>query len=189
MNEKIFRWFLATAFLATVSISHAQQSKRVFRLAEELVGLKADIIVADSYSAARYAKKVSPTIPIIMASGADLVATGLAASLARPGGNVTGLTNITPELLGKRLELLKEVVPKVSRFAVLDSVTSVVKPMFKNGQAAAEALGVKLQLVEVNIPIRISRAHSEPWPKNALAVSSQAQAFSVRVFTEKRFWS
>ena len=128
------------------------RNERMPALAEELVRLKVDIIVADSYLAARDAKKVSTTIPIVITSGADPIATGLAASLARPGGNVTGLTNLTPQLLGKRLELLKEVVPKVSRFAVLDTVTSVAKPMFKEGDAAAQALGVKLQLVEVTTP-------------------------------------
>jgi putative tryptophan/tyrosine transport system substrate-binding protein len=128
------------------------RTERMPALAEELVRLKVDIIVADSYLAARDAKKVTTTIPIVMASGADPIATGLAGSLARPGGNITGLTNLTPELLGKRLELLKEVVPKVSRFAVLDTTTSVAKPMFKDGQAAAQALGVKLQLVEVKTP-------------------------------------
>jgi ABC-type uncharacterized transport system substrate-binding protein len=128
------------------------RNERMPALAEELVRLKVDIIVADSYLAARDAKKVSTTIPIVITSGADPIATGLATSLARPGGNVTGLTNLTPQLLGKRLELLKEVVPKVSRFAVLDTVTSVAKPMFKEGDAAAQALGVKLQLVEVTTP-------------------------------------
>jgi putative ABC transport system substrate-binding protein len=121
-------------------------------LAGELVSLKVDIIVADSYQAARDAKKMTTTTPIIQANGADPTVTGLAASLARPGGNVTGLTNLTPELLGKRLELLKEVVPKVSRFAVLDTTLEWRKPMFKDAQAAAQALGVKLQLIEVKTP-------------------------------------
>jgi len=87
------------------------RNERMPALAEELVRFKVDIIVADSYSAARDANKVSTTIPIVTTSGADPIATGLAASLARPGGNVTGLTNLTPQLLEKRLELLKEVVP------------------------------------------------------------------------------
>src|SRR5262245_6713778 len=86
------------------------RSEREIALSEELVRLKVELIVADSYQTARTATKVSTTIPIIQASGADPVATGLAKSLARPGGNVTGLTNLTPQLLGKRLELLKEVV-------------------------------------------------------------------------------
>src|SRR5919109_2602096 len=128
------------------------RNERLPALAEELVRLKTDIIVADSYASASAAKQVTKTIPIVMTSGADPVATGLATSLARPGGNITGLTNLTPQLLGKRPELLREVVPKVSRFAVLDTVTSVAKPMFKDGEAAAQALGVKLQLIEVKTP-------------------------------------
>jgi putative ABC transport system substrate-binding protein len=127
--------------------------ERLPALAEELVRLKVEIIVAESYSAARYAKKATTTIPIIMASGADPVETGLVVSLARPGGNVTGLTNLTPELLGKRLELLKEVVPKIARFAFLNEPLSTPnRTGFKNAEVAAQALGVKLQLVEVKTP-------------------------------------
>ena len=88
------------------------RSERLPALTEELVRLNVEAIVAESSQSAREAKKVTTTIPIIMASGADPVAIGLVSSLARPGGNVTGLTNLTPALLGKRLELLKEVVPK-----------------------------------------------------------------------------
>jgi putative ABC transport system substrate-binding protein len=129
------------------------RSERMPALAEELIRLNVAIIVADSYGAASAAKKVSATIPVIMAGGADPTETGLAASLARPEGNVTGTTNIAPELFGKRLELLKEVVPKVSRFAFLNSASSTTgKSQLKDGQAAAQALGVKLQLVEVKTP-------------------------------------
>jgi putative ABC transport system substrate-binding protein len=127
--------------------------ERLPALAEELVRLKVEIIVAESYSAARNAKKVTTTIPIIMASGADPVETGLVASLARPGGNITGLTNLTPELLGKRLELLKEVVPKITRFAFLNEPLSTPnRSGFKGAEVAAQALGVKLQLIEVRTP-------------------------------------
>jgi len=127
--------------------------ERLPALAEELVRLNVEIIVAESYSAARDAKKVTTTIPIIMASGADPVETGLVASLARPGGNVTGLTNLTPQLLGKRLELLKEVVPKIARFAFLNEPLSTPnRSGFKDAEVAAQALGVKLQLVEVKTP-------------------------------------
>jgi putative tryptophan/tyrosine transport system substrate-binding protein len=128
------------------------RSERLPALTEELVRLNVDAIVADASNSAREAKKVTTTIPIIMASGADPVAIGLVSSLARPGGNVTGLTNLTPALLGKRLELLKETVPKISRFAVLDTVGSLAKPMFKGAEIAAQTLGAKLQLIEVNIP-------------------------------------
>jgi putative tryptophan/tyrosine transport system substrate-binding protein len=128
------------------------RSERLPALTEELVRLNVELIVAESSQSAREAKKVTTTIPIIMASGADPVAIGLVSSLPRPGGNVTGLTNLTPALLGKRLELLKEVIPKVSRFAVLDTMNSLAKPMFKEAEVAAQTLGAKLQLIEVNIP-------------------------------------
>jgi putative ABC transport system substrate-binding protein len=127
--------------------------ERLPALVEELVRLKVDIIVADSTTLVRGAKKVTTTIPIVMTSGADPIGSGLVASLARPGGNVTGLTNYSAELLGKRVELLKEVVPKVSRFAFLNDADSVAsRSMFKDAQVAAEALGVKLQLIEVKSP-------------------------------------
>jgi putative tryptophan/tyrosine transport system substrate-binding protein len=124
--------------------------ERLPALAEELVRLKIEIIVADTTAAARGAKKATTTIPIVIASGSDPIESGLVASLARPGGNVTGLTNYGGALLGKRLELLKEVVPKVSRFAFLDDGQGFSRSMFKETQSAAQTLGVKLQLVEVN---------------------------------------
>jgi putative ABC transport system substrate-binding protein len=127
--------------------------ERLPALAEELVRLKVDIIVADTSASARAAKKATSTTPIVLAQGSDPVQSGLVASFARPGGNVTGLTNYSAELLGKRVELLKEVVPKVSRFALLDvepSGPGVTRSLFPDAQVAAEALGVKLQLVELN---------------------------------------
>ena len=127
--------------------------ERLPALAEELVRLPVEIIVAESYSAASHAKKVTTTIPIIMASGADPVETGLVASLARPGGNVTGLTNLTPEVLGKRLELLKEAVPKIARFVFLNEpLSSPNRAGFQAAEVTAQALGVRLQLVEVKTP-------------------------------------
>jgi putative ABC transport system substrate-binding protein len=119
-------------------------------LAEELVRLQIEIIVADTTAAARGAKKATSTIPIVIASGSDPIQSGLVANLARPGGNVTGLTNYGGALLGKRLELLKEVVPNVSRFRFLDDGEGFSRAMFKEAQGAAQTLGVKLQLVEVN---------------------------------------
>ncbi len=84
----------------------------------ELVSLKVDIIVADGTGASLAAKKATSTIPIVMTSSSDPVGTGLIASLARPGGNVTGLTSVTGELGGKLLELLKEIVPRLTRVAI-----------------------------------------------------------------------
>jgi ABC-type uncharacterized transport system substrate-binding protein len=87
--------------------------ERLPALAEELVRLNVEIIVVTNSAVARGATKATSTIPIVIASGSDPVRSGLVVSLARPGGNVTGLTNYSAELLGKRVELLKEVVPKV----------------------------------------------------------------------------
>jgi putative ABC transport system substrate-binding protein len=94
------------------------KSERFADLAAELVRLKVDIIVTDSTVAALALKKATSTIPIVMTTSTDPVGTGLIASFARPGGNVTGLTNIGAELGGKVLELLKEIVPKLTRVAV-----------------------------------------------------------------------
>ena len=129
------------------------RNQRLPALAEELIILKVEVIVADSIASARAAKKATSTIPIVMASVGDPIVAGLVNSLARPGGNITGTTDYNAELLGKHQELLKEIVPKVSRFAFLIDVSSAVsKPMFKDGQAAAQALGVNLQLMEVKFP-------------------------------------
>jgi putative ABC transport system substrate-binding protein len=123
--------------------------ERLPALAEELVRLKVDIIVTDTAAPARAARKATSTIPIVMVSAGNPIQAGLVASLARPGGNVTGLTGLTGELLGKRFELLKEVVPKVTRFAFLDDDDIVDLSPFKYAQEAAQALGVRLDRVEV----------------------------------------
>jgi len=124
--------------------------ERLPALAEELVRLKVDIIVTDVFTSARAVRKVTTTIPIVVTGGTDPVGTGLVVSLARPGGNVTGLTGYTVELLGKRLELMKEAVPKVSRVGFLNDVESTgSKAMFDDAQGAAKSFGIKFQLVEV----------------------------------------
>ena len=125
--------------------------ERLPALAEELVRLKVDIIVTDTAAPARAAKKATSTIPIVMVSAGNPVQSGLVASLARPEGNVTGLTSITSELVGKRLELLKEVLPKVSRFAFLDDDDVVDLSPFEYAHKAAQALAVQLHRVEVKL--------------------------------------
>ena len=95
--------------------------ERLPALAEELVRLNVQIIVTDTAAPARAAKKLTSTIPIVVISAGNPLQTGLVASLSRPEGNITGLTSLTFELHGKRLELLKEADPKVSRFAFLDA--------------------------------------------------------------------
>ena len=125
-------------------------------LATELVRLKVDIIVADFTTAALAAKKATSTIPIVMTTLTDPVGTGLVASLARPGGNVTGLTNISGELGGKALELLKETVPKLNRAAILRTVSSGAASaddvFVKATEVPARALGVQLVPVVVQGP-------------------------------------
>jgi putative ABC transport system substrate-binding protein len=122
---------------------------RVPSLVAELVQLKVDVLVVVSLPAILAAKQATKTIPIVMVTTADPVATGLIDSLARPGGNITGLTLLTRELNGKRLELLKEMVPKVSRVGVLltDSVDARIR--LKEYEAAARALTIPLQSVEI----------------------------------------
>jgi putative tryptophan/tyrosine transport system substrate-binding protein len=119
-------------------------------LARELVRLKADVIVASSGGDTRAAKEATTTIPIVVAQSDDPVASGFVATLARPGGNITGLSTLAPELAGKRLELLKEIIPKLSRVAVFGSSTSPGNAqVFKEIEAAAGAFGVKLQYLDV----------------------------------------
>ena len=103
-------------------------------LAHELVRLKVDVIVAGGTASARTAQRATTTIPIVITNVSDPVALGLAVSLSRPGGNVTGLSTLAPELSGKRLELLKELIPKISRVAILGDLLNP-----GNAQAVSEA--------------------------------------------------
>jgi putative ABC transport system substrate-binding protein len=137
---------------------HAEgKSEQLSKLAEELVRLKVDILFAMDSNAAREAKKATTTIPIIITTGANPVESGLVASLARPGGNVTGLTTDSLQLVEKRLGLLKEVLPKVSRIAFLMPAesgfqTGTIRDMFNDAQGTAKILGVKFQAFEVKAP-------------------------------------
>jgi len=119
-------------------------------LAEELARFKVDVIVTASEGIARVAKEATSTIPIVMASSEDPVGNGLVANLARPGGNVTGLSQLAPELSGKRLEILKEVLPSLARLAVFGTSSSVGQPqVMKEIDRAAAAFGVKFQYIDV----------------------------------------
>src|SRR5215510_8691663 len=132
---------------------------RLPALAAELLRLKVDIIVTAGPQSTRPAKQATSTIPIVMALDADPVANGFVASLARPGGNITGLSTLAPEISGKRLELLKETVPRLSRVAVFGTSTAAGNAqMLKEVELAAEALGVKLQYLNVLGPKDIATA-------------------------------
>ena len=135
-----------------IEYRHAEgKQDRLPTLAAELVRLKVEVIVTGGGGGAtRSAKEATKTIPIVMAADVDPVGQGAVARLARPGGNVTGLSTLTPEISGKRLELLKEVVPKLSRVTVLGTSTGATTALsFKEVEAAAGAFGVKLQFLDI----------------------------------------
>jgi putative ABC transport system substrate-binding protein len=130
------------------------RNDRLPALAAELVAMKVRLIVASGTPASFAAKEATSTIPIVMGGiAADPVATGLIASLARPGGNITGMTMMSPQLAGKRLELLKRVVPRLARVAVFwNPPNPAYGPILKELEAAAPALGLTLHRLEVRVP-------------------------------------
>ena len=134
---------------AVIEARHAGgASERLPGFAAELVRLKVDVVVASTTSAARAAQQASPTIPIAMAFTADPVGEKLVASLARPGGNVTGLSATAPEMALKRLELLKVIVPQIARAAFLVN-PATAKAVLGGGEAAGRALGVPVNTLLV----------------------------------------
>ena len=129
---------------------------RLAGLAAELIRLRVEVLVADGTQAALAAKRATSTIPIVVPSSSDLVAAGLVASLARPGGNVTGLVLMSPDLVGKRLALLKEVAPRTHRVAVLlNPDNPACEFQLSAAKAAAPALGLELYPV----PVRAGARH------------------------------
>jgi putative tryptophan/tyrosine transport system substrate-binding protein len=134
---------------------------RLVGLAAELVRLKVDVIVTESTVATRAAKQATTATPIVMTNIADPVGSGLVTSLARPGGNITGLTVMSPELAAKRLELLKEAVSKVARVAVLwNPGTPFSKTMLNEVEGAAPSLRLRLQSIAVRGPDELEHAFS-----------------------------
>ena len=149
------------------------EGERLPELARELVRLKPDVIVATSDPAIAAVKRETQTIPIVMAFSTDPAGTGFVASLARPGGNVTGLSTISPELSGKRLELLREVVPGLSRVALLwnpDARGNLLD--YKETETIARSLRLELQSVELSHVEDLDRAF-------AAATKGRAQALIV----------
>jgi putative ABC transport system substrate-binding protein len=146
---------------------------RLPALAIELIRLNVDIIVSTGPRPTRSAKEATSTIPIVMAQDTDPVGNGFVASLARPGGNITGLSLLSPELSGKRLEILTEIVPKLSRMAVFGTSTYPGNAQsLKEAELAAAGLGVKLQYLDVLNPNGI-----EP----AFRAATQGQADAILV--------
>jgi putative ABC transport system substrate-binding protein len=159
------------------------KADRLPALAAELVHLQVDILVVDGTTATRAAQHATTTVPIVMAASGNPVGDGLIASLARPGGNITGLSFQSDELSGKWLELLKEAVPQVARVAVLWQPDAPPGPLpFQETQKAARALGLQLQSLEVQGPddfdqsfAAMTREHAD-----ALVVISNPFLFSHR---------
>jgi putative ABC transport system substrate-binding protein len=146
---------------------------RIAALAAELVRLKVDVIVTGGSAATRPAKEVSSTIPIVMAQDTDPVGNKFVASLARPGGNITGLSILAPELSGKQLELLKEIIPKLSQAVILgDPSEPGYLQLRKETKLVAEALRVKIQFLDVHDSKDVETAFRE-------ATTSRAQGVLV----------
>jgi putative tryptophan/tyrosine transport system substrate-binding protein len=133
--------------------------ERLPALTAELMRLKVDVIFAAEPVSAAAAKQVTTEVPIVFMSLGDPVAGGLVANLARPGGNLTGCAGMDPELAGKRLELLKQIVPRLVRVAFVTSPSNPLNPAHvREAQKAATALGIRLQVVEVRDPDEFERA-------------------------------
>ena len=155
------------------------RAERLPDLAAELVSLKVDVIVSGGTLAPLAAKRATTTIPIVLAAAGDPVGTGLVPSLAKPGGNITGLSNLGAELSGKRLQLFKEIVPALSRVAILwNSANLVVALAMRETEAAARTLGLEVQSLEVRGPDDFENALLERKVLQA-AISGGARALFV----------
>jgi putative ABC transport system substrate-binding protein len=140
-------------------------------LASELVRLPVDVIVAGTAPSPEAAKRATTTIPIVMLSHPDPVGSGLVASLARPGGNVTGLSSLSPELRSKQIQLLKEALPSLSRVAILSNPSIPSHAMdVKETEVAARALKMRLQVLEVRAPSELAGAFSAATKERAGAL-------------------
>jgi putative ABC transport system substrate-binding protein len=161
--------------------------ERLPALAAELVALKVDVILAPAPIHVRAAKQATRTIPIVFVNAGDPIAGGLVTGLARPGGNVTGLSTLSPELVGKCLELLTQAVSGVSRVAVLwnpgDAAERTEKDILKQAEAVGRALGMRLQSIEVRGPVDFERPFSEIIGARAGAVTVLT---STMFFIERR---
>ena len=154
-------------------------------LATELVHRKVDVIVTETTPASLAAKQATTTIPVVMTIVADPELSGLVFSLARPGGNVTGLSLQLPDVTAKRLQLLREIVPAVSRVAVLwNSVSPITRPQFRAAEAAARELGMQLESLGVRSPDEFEKAFIAATRKGAGALLVLDDFLLTRHLTE-----
>jgi putative ABC transport system substrate-binding protein len=191
MNMKPFRERLRELGYTegqNITIEHRSWEGKVERLPElaaELVRLNCDVIVTSGTEAAQAAKNTIKTVPVVMAFGGDALRRGIVADLARPGGNITGLTSIGTELEGKRLELLKEIVPKLSRVAFLWSSTNPgVDFQTKEIETMARSIRLGLQAIEVKGPDDFDAAFRLATNKHAEALLVSGGGFFA--FHQKR---
>jgi ABC-type uncharacterized transport system substrate-binding protein len=158
--------------------------ERLNDLARELVRLPVDVIVAGSTLGAEASKRATSTVPIVMANVADPVESGLVSSLARPRGNITGLTTMGPELVGKRLELMREVIPRLRRAAVLwDEDAKHNAAMLNRAKATAKSFGVEVRSLPVRPPVpEIDKAleMAAKWRADVLIALDDALIFGNR---------
>jgi putative ABC transport system substrate-binding protein len=158
----------------------AQKEERLPELAADLVRIKVEVIVTSAAPPIEAAKRATSTIPIVMAAAADPVGSGFVASLARPGGNVTGLTALSTDLAGKRLQLARELVPKATRVAVLAyHGTSATRLFLEQMRAAAQQLGAQLVVQEVHEDGDLPGAFATMQRERAESLIVQVSPFSA----------
>ena len=155
------------------------KSDRYPTLAADLVRLEVDVIVAVGGAASKAAQQATKTIPIVMSLVNDPLGSGLVPSLAHPAGNVTGISLMAPDLVGKQLEVLKEIVPQASRMALLRNPTNPASaPQLREAEVAARALGVRLQTLEARVPQEID---------SAFAAMTRDRAGALLIFPDTLF--
>jgi len=163
-----------------IAVEHRSADNKLDRLpalAEELVGLKVDVLVTGATSGAMALKNATRTIPIVFFIAGDPVEAGLVDSLPRPGGNITGFTNIAPELAGKRLELLKETVPKLTRVALLwDPRIRGSEQSWKESQLVGRQLGLQLHSMEVGSADKFESAFEEAIKARSTALAAASSS-------------
>src|SRR2546430_10373831 len=160
--------------------SEEGRDERLPLLAVELARLNVDVLVVGLTQRALAAKNATRTIPIVMVNVADPVESGLVVSLARPGGNVTGLSRLTPELIGKNLEFMKEAASRATRVAVLTNPTNPGHPaMVRNSKRAAEPLRLELRIVRAGVPNEL---------EGAFSVMARERVNALLVLADGMFW-
>jgi len=157
------------------------RAERFSEFAAELVRLKVDLIIVGTTPAALAVKSTTTTVPVVFPPAIDPVGAGVVTSLARPGGNITGLTTQAPELVGKRLQLLKEAIPRLSRVAVLGNAANPANARpWREAQDAARAVGVTLQFQDVRGPMEFERVFAAMARERPDALLVQADALTVQ---------